>query len=207
MKPAALGALLRGDIENAVLAASPGGIERQEADGQRSLAAHADRLPVDGTIAKRYGGEDREHRQQWEAVGFVFGEPLKGQDKIFVACTFPKGWTLKPTDHSMWSDVLDDKGRKRASVFFKAAFYDYDAHTFGLESRYRIEGEYGKDGKARKLTAYVAKDTTGEVLHSIPSPEDASYAGQDKIREQVAAWLDANLPDWKNPMAYWDANA
>lgn len=203
MNPAALGALLKGDIDNAVVAASPGGIERQEAEGQRNLVAHADRLPVVGTIdGMGSRGAKPGQQEQWEKVGFVFGEPLTGPDQIFVACTFPKGWSLKPTDHSMWSDVLDDKGRKRASVFFKAAFYDYNAHTFGLESRYQTDCEYDK--KYNPTAAIVKDRATGETLHSIPISDERSYSEQDAARRGAEEWLDANYSDWKNPLAYWD---
>ena len=116
--PAALLAATQGDVENFFAAITPGGIEAQEAAGQARVCAHNDRLPVRGT----------EEREKWEALGFVFGEQLTGNDSIFVACTFPPGWKLKPTEHSMWSDLVDDKGVERAMMFFKAAFYDYNAH-------------------------------------------------------------------------------
>lgn len=126
--PAALSAIADGDMENFIAATTKGGIEAQEAAGQRKLVAHADRLPIRGTM------DDDANRKKWEAAGFVFGEPIQeGRNLVFVACTFPPGWKLKPSDHSMWSFVIDPTGRERAKVFFKAAFYDYNAHTFGLE--------------------------------------------------------------------------
>ena len=130
MSPAAaLLALMAGQDENFAAAMRPGGIEAQEADGQRRLASSGDRLPIRGTIDKP------ESRAKWEAAGFVFGEEIvDGQHRQFVACTYPAGWKLAPTEHSMWSDLLDDTGKKRASVFFKAAFYDYKAHTGGLDN-------------------------------------------------------------------------
>ncbi len=129
MTPAALRALIDGETDNFIAASVPGGIEAQEAEGQRQLVAHANRLPIDGTI------NNPVEREKWEAAGFVFGEPIQeGKNRVFVACTFPEGWSMKPSDHSMWSFVIDDKGNERAKVFFKAAFYDYKAHTFGLDS-------------------------------------------------------------------------
>lgn len=107
---------------NALVALTPGGIERQEAEGQRNLVRHADRLPIQGTSGAG--------RQKWEAAGFVFGEVI---DDLWVACTFPSGWKMVATDHSMWNDVVDETGKKRALVFYKAAFYDRSAHTFGLD--------------------------------------------------------------------------
>lgn len=108
---------------------TPDGIQRAEAAGQSTLVAHRDRLPVAGTV------DSPAARAKWEAAGFVFGDPIRepGRPTVFVACTFPAGWELRATDHSMWSDLLGPDGRKRASVFFKAAAHDYAAHAFGLE--------------------------------------------------------------------------
>ena len=41
MNPAALAAASRGDLANALIASTPGGIERQEAAGQRTLVESA----------------------------------------------------------------------------------------------------------------------------------------------------------------------
>lgn len=51
--PAGLVAVASGDMENVIAACTPGGIERQEKAGQDRLVKHADRRPVDGTIAGR----------------------------------------------------------------------------------------------------------------------------------------------------------
>jgi hypothetical protein len=130
MTPAALSALLAGRTDDYAAASTPGGIEAMEAAGQRQLVAHAGRLPIRGTTDRL------DQRAKWEAAGFRFAEPIvePGRPTVFVACTFPPGWRLVPTDHAMWSDVLDPTGAKRAAVFFKAAFYDYSAHTFGLDA-------------------------------------------------------------------------
>src|SRR5690606_27100508 len=58
-----------------------------------------------------------------ETAGVVFGAPVPGDD-LFVYVTLPEGWTRQGTSHDMHSDLLDNKGRKRAGIFYKAAFYD-----------------------------------------------------------------------------------
>jgi hypothetical protein len=88
-------------------------IERQERDGQRQLVSF-DRLPTD-----RDGTPDEE----WLALGFTFGEPDPGDD-LFCPATLPPGWKREGSDHAMWSYLLDEHGRKRVSIFYKAAFYD-----------------------------------------------------------------------------------
>ena len=110
--PAAVSAAARGDLANAILAATPGGIEAQEAQGQRDLCASGQRLPK------------RMDRTAVEAMGIKIGADA---DELFVYAELPEGWQIKPTDHSMWSDLVDAAGKKRAAIFFKAAFYDRKA--------------------------------------------------------------------------------
>jgi hypothetical protein len=218
MTPAAVLALVKGDKGNFMAASLPGGIEAMEAAGQAELTAHADRLPIEGTVAARlYGPQDPDAiRKQWEAAGFVFGERIKERSQndreVFVACTFPKGWKLVPTNHSMWSDVIDAKGRRRAEVFFKAAFYDYHAHTFGLEARYSVnvreDADNGKgpykvgvwDGAESKFILVEHEWPNYEASQSDDHRGDLKSAAMARSE----AWLAANFPDFKNPLAYWE---
>lgn len=91
-------------------------ITHQEKAGQRQLVA-SQSLPTDTH------GTDRE----FEALGFVFGEP-DPRDPMFRPTTLPAGWSKRGSDHDMWSYVVDEHGRDRVSVFYKAAFYDRCAH-------------------------------------------------------------------------------
>lgn len=86
-------------------------IERQEKAGQQQLV-NSDRLP----------SECRD-RTALEALGFTFGEP-DPDDPLFMPATLPAGWRREATDHDMWSHVVDQHGRQRVAVFYKAAFYD-----------------------------------------------------------------------------------
>ena len=106
--PAAMSALARGDINNFMVAATPGGIEAQEAEGQKCFVSD-ETLPIECP------------REELEALGFQFGDKV---DSLFVACRFPNGWSKRPTDHSMWSELIDPEGTVRGSIFYKAAFYD-----------------------------------------------------------------------------------
>jgi hypothetical protein len=96
---------------NLSIAVAPGGIEEQEAQGQQNLV-RSTTLPIKG---------DWEVLERW---GVQKGEPI---DKLFCYCTLPDGWTKAPTDHSLWSSLVDARGLIRASIFYKAAFYDHDA--------------------------------------------------------------------------------
>jgi hypothetical protein len=70
-------------------------------------------------------------REALEAAGVKFGAAVKG-DPMFTYVELPAGWKKRSTGHAMWSDLVDDKGRKRASIFYKAAFYDRSAHGSAL---------------------------------------------------------------------------
>jgi hypothetical protein len=93
------------------------GIEAQEARGQRELVS-SEVLPSDC---------DSTSREALEAAGVVFGDQVE-DDPIFQHVTLPEGWKKRPTDHSMWSELVDAEGNVRASIFYKAAFYDRSAH-------------------------------------------------------------------------------
>ncbi len=101
-------------LENLMAAATPGGIEKQEAQGQKHFVA-SESLPR------------KCPKHELEKLGFVFGENIDGDSGLFVQVKMPKGWKKRATNHSMWSELLDDTGKVRASIFYKAAFYDKDA--------------------------------------------------------------------------------
>lgn len=101
--------------EDVMAALIPGGIERQEKAGQIEQSFLE-------TLPRQFNGCSQ---ADFEQLGFKFSGVVV--DEIFVETEFPKGWRKSPTEHSMWTDILDDKGQKRASIFYKAAFYDRSA--------------------------------------------------------------------------------
>lgn len=101
----------RDPLSTLIATMGSGGIERQEAQGQRQLAASS-QLPTDGLTP------------EWAAeCGITIAQPSDG-DPLFTDVQLPEGWAIKPTEHSMWSDLVDADGEKRAAIFYKAAFYD-----------------------------------------------------------------------------------
>jgi hypothetical protein len=154
--------------------AMPGGIEASERAGQAGLLL-SDLLPVD--IG---GGPDEQKR--YEALGFVFGEVVE-RDPIFREVKLPAGWSRKGSSHAMWSHIVDEKGRERVAVFYKAAFYDRRAgaslvrrHCVGL-----VEGTIYPDAHWR-----VIDGASGDVVFD-PGP------GSDK-GDTCRAWIRA-LPE------------
>jgi len=207
----ALAAAEKGDLENAIIAMTPGGIEAQEAAGQRDFVAN-ETLPIN----TGYGTT----KEQIEALGIEYIEPA---DDLFWHVRLPAGWKKVATDHSMHSDLIDDKGRKRASIFYKAVFYDRRA-DIDLAKRYGVQvqpvGGWTNDREGVEWHGSVTD--CGEAIwsteHLDPEPPYNSVTdGQDKrqawldwqerkdgLGKQCREWLDEHYPDWKSPLAYWD---
>lgn len=104
-------------LEMASVMGSSNAIETQEAHGQQSFIG-SDTLPTEMTS---------DARKTLEKAGVKFLGTVPG-DEIFQYVTLPKGWRKEATDHSMWSKLVDEKGKERASIFYKAAFYDRRSH-------------------------------------------------------------------------------
>ena len=97
-----------------VSGALPEAIEASEAQGQCELCLEAV-LPIQRDAACEAALKSR---------GVVFSG---AREDLFEKVTLPRGWSKQPTDHSMWSELVDDKGVVVAMMFYKAAFYDRDA--------------------------------------------------------------------------------
>lgn len=197
-KPAALAALAHGDMPNAMIASTPGGIEAQEADGQQAMVS-SQQLPKDSLL---------EHREQLEKIGFVFGREI---DDVFMEVTLPAGWTKKPTDHSMWSDLLDAQGRKRAGIFYKAAFYDRNGFI-NWANRYSVDviltdgrNLYDIDREEETNVIGIATDGGKEIFRTeVRRTTRENYNVSDALQQQVRDWLNANCPNWSDPFLSWN---
>lgn len=188
MNPAALSAASRGDLENFLVASTPGGIERQEAAGQATLVASA-------MLPKEIRGATRE---QLTALGFKFGADV---DELFVQCELPAGWTKRGTDHSMHSDLLDEQGRRRAGIFYKAAFYDRRAD---MHMNRRFDLNSFRDGSQDGYMRCVVADTAdGAVVFDAGEWKRGDYAHCDILEAAAKDWLNAQHPEWENPLACW----
>lgn len=168
---------------------SDGYIRGMEAAGQRQLV-NSTSFPTEAPIAAL------------EALGFVFG-PVDSGDPMFRPAQLPAGWRKEGSDHDMWSYVLDEKGRKRVSIFYKAAFYDRRAHaslvhpTAPLSELIYGDAEPTSIELDELLTADVAREyLKGELASSTRALE--SYARDDEhyeARDRRLRSLLAMLPD------------
>lgn len=187
-------ALFGGDSSNA--------IERQEKRGQDSL--------VNSTVLPHKFNQCE--RWQFEKIGIVFGEQV---DDLFTNVTLPPGWKKQPTNHPMWSDLIDDQGRVRAGIFYKAAFYDRSAHIY-IKPRYGYGylpalGYDNPDYKSGGWVGVVMDCGTpiwkSEETEPEPDYNSDGWAKWSDKRQEMAdkalKFLDKTYPDWKNPLAYW----
>jgi hypothetical protein len=212
--PAVVRALADGNIQNAIIAATPGGIEAQEAQGQRDFVS-SETLPLKCDFCER---------KQLETMGIVYSEQVV--DDLFVCVSLPNGWHKQPTTHSMWSELVDDQGRTRCSIFYKAAFYDRDAFIT-IKHRYScsvspISGYDNPDYYEDRWHCTVA-DWDGTILwtseelepmppHPSRGDEDARqtfldwYNRKGDLRKLGESWLGEHYPDWRDPLAYWEGS-
>lgn len=168
----------------------PGAIEASEARGQAQFVA-SQSLPT-----------DVRDRKVFEALGFTFGKPFK-DDPLFAPATLPAGWTKRGTSHDMHSEILDEKGRVRAGVFYKAAFYDRKA-DMSLCGRYRFDQEFNKTYTS-VCTVVLDGKTEIHRTETFRGTDRETFAASDKQREAACAWMDANRPDWQDPIKQWEA--
>jgi hypothetical protein len=147
-------------------------------------------------------------REVLEAAGVVFGSTVEG-DPMFRYATLPPGWEKRRTDHSMWTELRDERGRKRASIFYKAAFYDRSAHMSAAR-RYAATLDYSEEAyrRQREQREFVGIVTDcGEIIQRFvfaSGSDDLEYgptSAAHKAEKAATAWLDEHRPDWRDPGA------
>jgi hypothetical protein len=177
-----------------VMGGNPAAIERQEAEGQKELVESL-QLPKRCNSPRGVNAAE-----QYAKMGIKVFTGSKGDD-LFMGVKLPKGWVKKATDHSMWCELIDDKGRKRAAIFYKAAFYDRDAFI-NFETRYQFATRYSdeKDEKGCKKSYYVVMDGDKE-LYVAGTCDGKNYNELTVFCEQ---FLNENHPDWRDINAYWN---
>lgn len=171
-------------------------IVASEAQGQKELV-HSELLPTD------ISDDDKEVLKAW---GVKLGKVCEN-DALFCEATLPEGWSKETTSHDMHSSVIDEKGRKRISVAYKAAYYDRYASMYPCR-RFSIDRDYDHDENFNEIKYDVKADE--EILFSFTSAwtgetykesySKAESDGSDACRE----WLEANHPDYNDPVKSWD---
>jgi len=208
---------IKEDGERVFLEAMMGSYEGKKDPGSDAIVASEKRgqrqLVASETLPTKINGGTLD---DLKSMGIVLGEPFD-DDPLFAPATLPGGWTKAPTDHDMWSKVLDDKGRERAAIFYKAAFYDRDAFI-NLSSRFRItvaqfvEGGTKGDEDTVVIDSGVVPpverarfDVPAHPKTAYGTPEmDNYYAAKDVADGQAKDWLEDHYPNWKHYTGHWD---
>jgi len=168
----------------------------QEAAGQQTFVG-SDTLPTD---------MQGNAREVLEAAGVKFFGVVE-DDPMFQYVELPEGWQKEATGHSMWSDLVDDKGRKRAGIFYKAAFYDRSAHI-GVNRRFGVGIDYNKldEGIAEATVTDGGEEIfrSASVEFDVEGDYDLKRAAQEEAGEEARAWLAEHYPEWEDAAAYWD---
>lgn len=203
--PAGIQALANGDIENFLVASTPGGIEVQEATGQTEIN-EKNLLPIQE-------GMSGNSKENLEMMGV---KVISESDDLFYNVELPDGWKMEPSDHSMWSYLLDDKGRERASIFYKAAFYDRNAHisfTPRFKTNYvsdnggspKYDYQKRKEGKWKGIVTDGGKIVFETESKVIWNGDDESYwDGQKKLEQEAKDWLIERYPNYHDKFEYWE---
>lgn len=169
----------------------------------------------------------RESDEVLESIGIQVGKPFE-EDPLFRPAILPDGWKKKATDHDIWSEIVDEKGRVRIGVFYKAAFYDRKA-DMRLERRYRVSdrrtlrsiveniGRYEKmEDKSDDDDVIVIDYGTvppTEIFHKAVPRRSNELSREErcerldtiwKIENEANEWLKENYPEYESPSAYWD---
>ncbi len=163
-----------------MVAGSTGFIESQEAQGQQELC-NSEVLPIK---------IEDSGKRILEKYGVRFLGPVVGDD-LFQNVQLPIGWSIKPTEHSMWSKLFDGEGRERAAIFYKAAFYDRSAFM-RLTPRYKITGEF--DGETETSCRVVDGDNVLFETETIKLDGNDDYEKRSKVRHAAIDWMKKHFP-------------
>lgn len=159
-------------------------IEMQEEQGSKEFCSN-ETLPI------KMGEGDKEVLEAW---GIQFLGEVPG-DSLFQYVVLPNGWK-KESESSYWTNLLDDKGRTRALIFYKAAFYDRRSHL-NVVSKFRLKECYPK-GCTNWNEGYYEVTFGDEVIFT------TNIKDCEEARKDAKDWLDTNYPDWRDKSNYWD---
>lgn len=189
-------------------------IEDQEKREQQKMIA-VTKLPKSFSM---YSGEKLSVRKCYEKLGIKI---VKEYDDLFYDVELPEGWKIKATNHSMWSKLLDEKGRERASIFYKGAFYDRDAFISFLkrytikivdEDDYRTNMSYEKRQNLKHFGVVYDCDkeifrTKGIQFSYVSTNEffELNDARASYLIDKCKKFLDKKgITNFEDRFAYWD---
>jgi len=180
----------------AVLSGMKEAIDAQESHGQASFI-HSDTLPND--ICD-------ENKAKLESIGFIFHGVVPNDD-IFQYVTMPKGWKKVRSDEFRFTDLLDDKGRRRGFIFYDSRPIGRNAYSSFIR---RISLVVNDENQDENYIEFLVKDYDDSIIHAFEpikltgDPRKDYDTRYDNRPAVCLQWLDENFPDYKNFSSYWD---
>jgi hypothetical protein len=166
---------------------------------ERSFAG-GNTLPIQSS---NYGFDGKEilEKAGVKFAGIVPGKPL------FQYVELPGGWKIVDTERPMWRFLLDEKGRKRAEIYFKAALADVGTH-FRVVPRFSASCDRSLL-EEKGIATGVVYDGGKEIYRTAPIEQDMSVADaygslSDMAETEAEIWLMEHYPEWQDYSAYWD---
>lgn len=197
------------DMAPVVLAAGMGSgvrgalnvIDEQNRQGHRELLGSGKvSLPAEDNGMGRF--DSFAILQSWGVV-FPLPDPTTRPDPLFRPADLPEGWEIRATAGPYWSGLMDQHGRERAAIFYKAAFYDRNAHIT-VCCRFTARGEIIHITDTHKTIEPVVRDGNVVIWRGPRTVADRyDYDISDAINLFAQRHLDTICPHHKDFMRAW----
>lgn len=138
-------------------------------------------------------------KEVFEAFGFTFKDI---DDPILYQASLPEGWLLKK-ENGYWTNLIDEKGRKRGNFFYKGAFYDRNG-SMKLFQRFSIKEEATIPEKWEGPYIISVKDSDGNTIFTAGKCDKLFSDEYNKLIDQAKEFLHTNYPNWEDPTKYWN---
>ena len=110
---------------------------------------------------------------------------------LLLQATLPSGWQAIQTE-ARHGQLIDDKGRVRAELFYKGAVHETKGH---LTMRHRYTTYCGRPGNSDWCVWDYAAETV--LFEDSSAPRSEQY-------DRAKAWLNKHYPKWEDPSKYWN---
>ena len=139
-------------------------------------------------------------KEAFEALGFTFEDI---GDDVLCKATLPDGWKLKADGDRYWTYLIDEKGRKRGSYFYKGAFYDRSGRMY-LSRRFHINYDSADPQKRQGPYNVSVKDADDTIIFTAGKCEKTYSHEYEELMQLAKEYLRTNYPEWEDPTKYWD---
>ncbi|MEA3272809.1 MAG: hypothetical protein U9P90_04050 [Patescibacteria group bacterium] len=151
-------------------------------------------------------------REALERAGVKFHEGKPAANILFDWVVLPPDWKKVPTSHPWLTMLVDNHGRERARLFYKAADRNamliYQPRYGLLESDFGLEVLKGEGLISIAVADGCAVLDDGELVYCTEALRASGKKERFRIHRELVktakTWLDANYPNWEDPFAYWE---